>query len=301
MYHYTRTVCSELPDCNGNPAGELWLTRTPMLAFGSEVILNTFLAISAMHLQSLTHGSRELTVASTKYLNRALTSHRKSLAKNDKTTAETLLVSAILISNITWLQAHRKIPGERYELPLDAYSMIQGVSALFLCKKSWFGDAGYGWFGEEEPVAVDIQLQSSNRFLLGVKQDLDRLLQGFHAEKSGDYAVFYQQATGYILWLYTAFVCKGSAGHLHRFVGTMPLRLDPRFLVLLKAHDPLCMALLARGIAILKLIDYAWWIHGQGIYEILDFDITGISELMPANCQWAMEWPQKLLSGQIAI
>lgn len=302
MYHYVQVAFAELPDCNGAPAGDLWHHRVPMLAFESEVILDAVLAISALHLQSLAapDTTHEFSRTSAKYLNRALVAHRRILATNDKSMAETLLVSAILISNIAWLQAHRRVPDEAYDLPIHAYNMIQGVTALFLWKKPWFEEAGYGWFGQEEPIAVEEHVQPSHHFLLEVKRDLNRLERVVDAGKCKHHAV-YREAIEYILWLYTAFVSHCSASHLHRFVGTMPLRLNARFLVLLKAHDPLCMALLARGLALLRLLEYAWWIHGRGEYEVLGFDMQGICGLMPADYRWMMDWPLKVASGLVYL
>lgn len=79
----------------------------------------------------------------------------------------------------------------------------------------------------------------------------------------------------------------------------MPLRIGSDFLDFLSFHDPLAMALLARGIAMLKLVEYAWWVHGGGEYKVMTYDIHGICELMPSNCSWTMEWPLKLVSGEI--
>jgi hypothetical protein len=73
MHHYTRTVCFELPDCNEQSQGnKLWQTRVPLLAFQSEIVLDTVLAITALHMQSLKPDDRNLAVATAHYLNRAV-------------------------------------------------------------------------------------------------------------------------------------------------------------------------------------------------------------------------------------
>jgi hypothetical protein len=82
-----------------------------------------------------------------------------------------------------------------------------------------------------------------------------------------------------------------SPNTIQRRVATMPLGLPTRFLELVKEKDPLALALLARNLAMLKLIDDVWWLHGIGDYEVTSYSIHGIRSLMPATWLWAMEWP----------
>jgi hypothetical protein len=300
LYHYTRTVCFILPSCTGTPIKALWESRIPLLAFQSDIVLDAVLVMSALHLQGMMLEGDSVAYAATKYLDRALTKHRMALPLIDSSRAETLLVSAILISMAAWIQSRRAVQGEPYVLPLQAYSMIKGVSSLYLWKKSLFDDSGYGWYGQELPVAVDEDLYGSSRALRNVDGDLDQLAKHFHVEESSERAV-YEAALKYVRWLYGAWVSGGNHSHIHRFIGTMPLRLPPGYQRLLDKQDPLAMALLARGLLLLKLLDYAWWVCGGGEYDVVGADVPGICELMPPDCLWTMAWPLNVLSGKIKL
>jgi hypothetical protein len=300
MYHYTRTACFVLPSCNGESSKDMWESRIPLLAFQSDIILDAILVISALHLQYVKPEGDSVAYAATKYLDRALTKHRMTLPLIDSSRAESLFVSAVLISIAAWLQFRRVVPGERYALPMHAYNMIKGVSSLYLWKKSLFDDAGYGWYGQEDPVSVDEALCNSSPALHNVDDDLDQLAKKFHVEQSSERGI-YVAAFEYVRWLYRVWASGGDPTHLHRFIGTMPLRLPPGYLCLLAKQDPLAMALLARSLVLLKLIDYAWWVCGGGEYDVVRADVPGICELMPPDCLWTMAWPLNVLSGEIKL
>lgn len=297
MDHYTRTVCFQLPNCKAMSRGnELWQTRVPLLAFSSELILDIVLSISSLHLQSLYPHENNLKPATTKYLNRALAKQRVALATIDERNAEALLVAAIMISTTTWLHSHRLHEQERYEPPIHAYNMIKGVRALYLWRRPLFDDAGYGWFSDEEPLPVNLDILGSNTFLKTVRDDLTHLTVGLSLRYEQDAETF-DLAVEYVFRLYAAYASNTAASHIYRFIGTMPVRLPGRFLQLLEGHDVLAMALLARTLALLKGLDYAWWIQGRRDHDVLVHDLRGMYTLMPRECAWAMDWPLRVLEG----
>ncbi|KIN00648.1 hypothetical protein OIDMADRAFT_84100, partial [Oidiodendron maius Zn] len=274
-----------------------WQTRVPLLTFQSEIILDVILAIAALHLQSLEPDDKNLATATAHYLNKAIAKHRLALVQIDASNAEALLVAAILISTTTWLHLHRSHPHEQYEPPIHAYQMIKGVSGLYLWQRSLFDRAGYGWFGDEEPMEVNPDILESNSFLKSVRKDLTQLTKGLSLQYSRDPKTS-EAAIAYVFQLYAAYATNGPSSHIHRFIGTMPVRLPPEFLQLLANHDPLAMALLARALILLKVLDYAWWIQGPCDHDVLTYDLRGMCSLMPPDCLWSMDWPLSILSGQ---
>lgn len=79
----------------------------------------------------------------------------------------------------------------------------------------------------------------------------------------------------------------------------MLLRLPPRFLALLQQHEPAALVLFARNIVLLKFIDDVWWLHGKNEHLVMDYAIQGIRGLIPEPWLWAIEWPLKVVRGDI--
>lgn len=72
---------------------------------------------------------------------------------------------------------------------------------------------------------------------------------------------------------------------------------------MLEAGQPLALALYARIIAVLGFIDRLWWSRGCGPNDrdVLYYSINGLANMMPLRCSWAMEWPLKVVAGEITL
>lgn len=79
----------------------------------------------------------------------------------------------------------------------------------------------------------------------------------------------------------------------------MPIRLPQLFLELVALKDPRALALLARNLSLLKVVDNIWWLHGTGqSQQVAHHALTGIQNLMPPEWAWAMEWPLQIVAGE---
>lgn len=79
----------------------------------------------------------------------------------------------------------------------------------------------------------------------------------------------------------------------------MPIRLPPLFLDLVAAKDARALALLARNLALLKVVPNIWWLHGIGkTQQVTEHAVTGIQNLLQPDWLWAMEWPLRVISGE---
>lgn len=72
---------------------------------------------------------------------------------------------------------------------------------------------------------------------------------------------------------------------------------------MLEMHDPLMMALMAHSIVILKAkrLGERWWMNGKGHYEVASRTVLGMRSLMPEKDMWAMDWPCRVLSGEVEL
>ncbi|KAH8893102.1 hypothetical protein GQ53DRAFT_745972 [Thozetella sp. PMI_491] len=305
MHHYTSVVSRSMPDCNGAPARDMWERIIPQHAFDSEVVLNPLLTLSALHIHAHSPGNSDIAVALRRYLGRSLVNHRQALSDSGEGLPEQLWLSAVVLSNMYWLLAHQTQPNELYELPFQAWTILQGVSLLFVRKKVYLSRLGYNWFGDEisPQIIPDEELSEAARMQLrALEEDLMRLFNAFGlAALPESIRDTYVEARDYVLYYYRAFYSGATAKILRRFIGTMAVRCRPEYRKMLETHDPLAMALMGRMMILLRALDHAWWMNGEGDYEVLERDIRGIRDLMPANFGWTMDWPDRVLNGRISL
>jgi len=304
MYHYSSVVSVTMPGCNG-ASKEAWQRTIPQLAFESELLLNPMLALSALHLHAHSHNDPGMAIALRRYLDRALVKHRHALSNPDKRLSEQLWLSSVLLSHMYWLLAHQPQPNQAYEFPLQAMRMLEGARVIFKENNVFLGQHGYGWLGDEAvplvvpddelPIAAQLHLRS-------LEKDLSDMLDAFAVPAmTDDCKSIYTEATDFVLYHYRAFFSGADTKTLQRFVGFMAVRCQPGYFTMLKQHDPLAMALMARMLALLSALDHAWWIHGAGDYEAINRDIRGIRALLPSHLRWVMDWPCRVLDGDIIL
>jgi hypothetical protein len=302
IYHYATSAWQELPVCHGGLEDDMWQKTIPRVGFQSRLVLEPMLAVSALHLLSRDPQDKQMALAMSQYLDRTLSKSIEALTAAQQFT-EPLFLAAVSIVTIAWILAHREVPGERYQMPLGPFLMIRGMSSLVLKNASQLVALGYEQFTVEmvEPLrSAEILPESSRRQLLGVQDDLDKLLHGFNVQGMPEQRrLVYQDAATFVLRQYLAYFLGAPDRYLQRFVPTMPVRSHPDFLPLLEVEDPLAMALWARTCVLLKYIAQVWWLQGWGEYNVVHRDVRGIASLMPDEHIWSMEWPLKVLDGEI--
>ena len=285
------------------PGGkETWTVDLPKLGFQSDQVLDAILGISAQHLWALVPHERNLAHASRYYLDRAILQHKSALAQADQRSAESLLATAILITHHVWTAAHSEdLDGGSYLLPLQTYHMARGIVALSDQLFPRLKGSRYLWYVEQTLEAPD---HESHHHVCWNDGERDLQTMAVFLEQSSlkpsDIRVCLA-ALGELRSMYNAI----RAGHpqplLQRMVATMPIRLPTRFLELVEEHQPFALATLARNLALLKVIDKVWWLHGAGDHEVAEHAVRGICGLLPLTWKWAANWPLKVVSGEITI
>ncbi|KAK8131425.1 hypothetical protein PG984_007863 [Apiospora sp. TS-2023a] len=308
-----------MPDCNGEPARYMWQQTIPQYAFTSEVVLNPMLSVAALHMKCHSGGDSQLSLAITRYLDRSLVYHRQAVKHIDTDIAEPIWLSAVVLSNLYWLISHHSRPNEKYELPLEAWDMVGGVSRLYAHRLELLTNLGYGWFGYDiVPLTLqDEDLGPERRAALqALDEDMSTLLSRFDvtaptvdpvatnatsSQAAEQEQKMYADAKAYVLLYYRAYLSGSEAKTLRRYIGTMALMLGREYHQRLRDHDPRAMALYARMLVLMRLLDYAWWMNGGGEYEVMERDVYGMEQLMPVRLRWCMEWPLKVLAGEISL
>ncbi len=63
-----------------------------------------------------------------------------------------------------------------------------------------------------------------------------------------------------------------------------------RYIELLEEGRPRALAILAHHMALSQAVEEHWWFHG-----VADRAVNGIQSILPAEWQWAMEWPISMI------
>ena len=308
MHHYSTVVCQTMPDCNGSPARHMWEQTIPQYAFTSEVVLNPMLSVAALHMKCHSAADSQLSLAITRYLDRSLFHHRQALKHIDSDIAEPIWLSAVILSNLYWLISHHTRPNETYELPLEAWDLLGGVSRLYAHRLDLLTRLGYGWFGYDivPSTLSDEDLGPEPRASLqALDEDMSTLLNRFgvtttDSGSQGEHKM-YEDVKAYVLFYYRAYFSGSKAKTIRRYIGTIALMFGPVYRKKLQGRDPLAMALYARMLVLMKVLDFAWWMNGNGEYEVMERDVYGMEQLIPTHLSWCMDWPRKVLSGEISL
>ncbi|KAI1421118.1 hypothetical protein F5Y12DRAFT_787737 [Xylaria sp. FL1777] len=302
MYHYTQFAALELPATYGYTSKQLWIDKVPQMAFESDLLLDSLLAVAALHLQDLTPNDPKLGVAVDHYLDRTLAKHRYSLGRIDNSLEEPLFLTAFMLCITSWNLAHRQSRTSEYRIPSNVFALVRGCCALHRQYDRWLAQAGY------DPGAIWLLAPSSSMtqtdhpLLISIKQDIVNLLDTFQiATMPTDEAIVYKDTAECVVDLYEALVLKMESTIVQRLVFTMAVRMKSQYVVMLEAGQPLALALYARILAVLGFIDHLWWSRGSDDCDVLHYSINGISNMMPPQCRWAMEWPLKVVAGEISL
>ena len=298
LHHYTTITSAQMP----SGQNKIWNEDLPRLGFQSGQVLDAILGISAQHLWALLPRERSLAHASRYYLDRAIRQHKEALARADRRSAEGLLAAAILITHHVWTAAHSEcVGGGDYSLPLQTYYMARGIMALSDQLFPWLKGSGYLWYVEQN-IDVPSNEARQGQYWRDGKLDLD--IMTAHVERADlsprDIDI-YLSAIRDLDAMHVAIKAGLPQPYLQRIVATMPVRLPIRFLKLVEEKKPLALALLARNLALLKVIDTIWWLHGAGGHQVVEPSVHGICKLLPTDWKWATEWPLKVISGEITI
>lgn len=294
LHHYLTSTCAQLPGGNTRDGFHLWAVIVPQMAFSCDYLLNALLGLSAQHMWALNCKEKSLATMSRRYLAKAIASHRKELHQASSTNAEYLQATSILITHHTWVASHSVSINEPYILPLQTYHLARSLQCVTMNMFPWLLNSKLLWYTELQSITA-----RNGPCPQVINHELHELFQALGVTGSPENRVVYGTALRELASLYSAIARHVEPDILQCTAATMVLRLSPHFLTLLEEHDPTALALFALNIAFLKFIDDAWWLHGKNEHLVVEHSIQGITRLMPESWLWALEWPSKVVRGEI--
>jgi len=260
------------------------------------------MGISALHLLSMNPQDRSLALASGVYLGKALEGHRIAMETMDFRNPEELIFAAVLIAHHHWLSASTKMFQEPYMNDMGTYRFCQGIQALVARAAPWLLEGQEGIC-----VSIDEQIEylPFPHFLENALDDMDTLLHSMEEDSvSQEVKDAYKKVADVLKATYSR-IAQGSFTNppIEQATTAFLPQAPQLFIEHLEKNEPLAMAILARNIALLSILpdSGAWWIHGAGECKMADTTVNGICGLMPTQDLWMMDWPLKLISGEITL
>ena len=111
----------------------------PRFGFESDLVLDGILAFSALHLHALSPNDLEVAEARTKYLVKALDSHRKAVAHIESCDHSQVFTTALFIFHYTWFTEHQAAMEEPYNVPTKCSIWLdpRSISSIHFSTWAW--------------------------------------------------------------------------------------------------------------------------------------------------------------------
>jgi hypothetical protein len=256
IYHYTTITSHELPNAGQDDKEQIWAAVVPQFSFESDFVLDGILAFSALHLHALSPSDLEVAAARTKYLVKALDSHRKAVAHIENSNHSQVFTTALFIFHYTWFTEHQAAVEEPYNIPTKVFQLARS-SKHFFHSLQYMGLDYYSIYCPEN-FAIEVQRPHSNHFIESCLVDANRFsaaLDGWSTENLETQDIL-KAVLDHFISVVSVFSTPEALSIGKTLLLLVPIRPSLQYIDVLEAHDPFAMALLARLYAFIHIIDY---------------------------------------------
>ncbi|ROW18043.1 hypothetical protein VPNG_00017 [Cytospora leucostoma] len=304
MHHYMNNTYKTLSITSPENT-DLWGSAIPRLAFtGSTYLVDAILAVAALHMRSQCPSDTELVRASHAYMASCLNDYSNSLQNgiNASNAAALFLTSTLIAFQSTATRIftkdespfalttaefdhgrHTSGAASAYQPPLIWFHSFQGVKTVVAASWPWlkendivrtiidsqpvlhlnFSRASEGFFGHLLD-GMDEELATLGSLTPGIGGQDAASRSGSPGGEPKDAVTntrqAYQHAVATLNWAHN----KPGKGAL-----AFPATVSKRFVELLEERRPRALAILASFLALLKVVDDVWWLHGMARREVL--------------------------------
>jgi hypothetical protein len=311
LHHFTTVVVNSF---SAEPLRQVWYLDSVRLGFEHDFLLSAIFAISALHIVCdardgprmyvdhegvesaaaaiemipLSLGNIDYAKAHRIYLNLAVRKQREAVSSLNPNNADAIFLASVLLSyqalkllpdssttNVylpptQWLRMSRAI----FTVIQAARPLVQGGSVIEMVRTMNIEPD----FRDQAAIFNPQNLKPFEGLLDWSRYpepDLD--LESRHT---------YEQTLAYIGGVWQAILNKEAPKVLFRRFVSLGILVPTQFTTFLDQGRPRALAILAHHLAMTKAADEHWWLRG-----LADHEVNGIQSVMPAEWQWAMEWP----------
>jgi hypothetical protein len=320
LHHFTSVVAHTFPSSTTRQIREMWTIDAVRMSFAHGFLLNAMFAISALHLTrnlpesprfytdsdgAPIEGSRFLNMPSLSlggvepakvhrfYLNIAVRQQREAVSSISTDNANALILSSVLMSyeglNLTPEQAGESLA---YSPPTQWLHMTYAITQISILAFPLVRDHSVAQFLAKTSLEPDFRDRAAI-FNPANSRPFEALLKwavdsepDFHSEAKA----VYEKALDYTGGVHKALQEREPPRMMFRRILCFGPMVPPKFIAFVEQRRPRALAILAHHCAMAKCVDDHWLFHG-----LAEREVRGMQTLLPAEWQWAMEWPLAML------
>lgn len=310
------------PSSQSPTAQDVWKINAAQLAFEHPFLLNSILALAALHLTSEPDDARgillprnddksffgptqSVTVPDSRndfidyakvhriYLHLAIGQQKDAVANINSENANAIFLSTILLQ----YHAFRQGREERsvYSPPLQWLRMAKAIISIskiarpLAIKNSVIDLLAYR---PDEPDFLDLETVFNPDNYINNPAFVALLDWEKHSEPGFDEDTrkVYEMVVAYVAGSWRGILNHEAQRVIFRRIMSLGIMCPPRFIDFVEQRRPRALAILAHHFAMAKIADDHWLFRGFAKREV-----EGIAGLLPHSWRWAMEWPENVL------
>jgi hypothetical protein len=315
LQHFTSVITNTLPsNCYG--LLRKVMTNTCIdLALQHPMLLNTILALSALHLSreyqapnvnfctddnysneielesKVLRGNHSAATLHRVYLNLAVRQQREALVEVGEHNAEALFFSALFMSYLA-IGLIKKDPVKDYGPPAHWLRMVRGIQQItFMVGEKFSTPLLINWINEEgkNPNFRDYKTMFDPELRVPFESLLDWV--NFpEQDDDPDTRAMYEATLSYIGGMYRGIQTKEPLQTTFRRVISMGLIVPPAFHTYIDERRPRALVFLAYYCSMTVVLNDHWAFHGWAEQEV-----KGLTDLIPSAWHCFLEWPKTML------
>ena len=320
LHHYITVVTDTF---SSEPFRQVWYLDSVRLGFEHPFLLNAIFAISSLHIvcdagdglriysddervQSIAKvinrpkfslGNIDHAKAHRIYLNLAVRTQREAISSLNPNNADAVFLASVLLS----YQALKLLPDSPspnvYSPPTQWLRMSSAISTVVLAARPLVQEGSLVEMTRTRLMEPDFEDRAAI-FNPQNRKPFEALLNwSRYPEPDLDFESknAYEEALAYIGGVWQAILTKEDPKILFRRLVLLGIMVPSQFATFLDEGRPRALVILAHHFAMTKACEENWWLQG-----VADREVNGIRSILPAEWQWAMEWPLLVLNQGIS-
>lgn len=321
LYYFTTVVVNTF---SNGPFRQVWSVDSPRLGFEHPFLLNAIFAISSLHMvcnvgetpriysddekidvvakainrPKFSLGNVDHAKVHRIYLNLAIRTQREAVSCLNPHNADAVFLASVLLS----YQALRLLPDSSspnvYLPPTQWLRMSNAIASVIRATSPLVQEGSVVDMVRTTQLEPDFRDQAAI-FNPQHRKPFEALLDWSsnpEPDLDVDTQTTYEKTLAYIGGVWQAILNKEAPDALFRRFASLGILVPAQFAAFLEQGRPRALAILAHHFAMAKAADEHWWLH-----SVADREVNGIRSVLPAEWQWAMEWPLSLLRQGISI
>lgn len=301
LHHYLIKTSATFPAFHDPMVRVAWTVDVPQLANSHPSLLYALLSLSALHLSKAEPQDLDVRAAHRRYLDLALRSHRKAVARFDAQSVDAVCFTSVLIVLDAFAALQDRVPGKPYDPPMQWLRMSNGAWNVFHLAWQWIKDdstAAVTAIVKSAPILSDYESLFSERN----REDFADLLLPLGGgtlvqvqEGSGDLddketREAYEKTLSYMGSIRNAIKAGEPTLGICRWLLTFAVVVPGKMIELLEEKKPRAMVVLAHYFALTGPVaadlEAVWWIGA-----IARREVEGIQKCLPVEWHHLMSWP----------